>query len=145
MNWGKIRTVNRLAVEDLCNYLSSKYSKKYGVHKDCFVYIYDRNREISVYTGSINFFVPDNHIMDYLSEIWNIYINIMSDLRESKVKRFYLINWMEKNILYATELEGPFDTYDEALIRAFMDCFTVVQRKLRTKMNKKNKYLKKNN
>jgi len=139
MNWGKIRTLNRLAVEDLCRYLSSKYSKKYGVHKDLFVYIYDRDREITVYTGSINFFVPDNHIMDYLSDKWDIYINIMSDIRDNVVKRFYLINWMEKNTMYSTELSSPFETYDEALIRAFMDCFSVVQRKLRLKINREQK------
>lgn len=136
MNWGRIKAFNKLAIEDLCKYLSYKYSDKYGVHKDLFVYIYDRDREITVYTGSINFFVPDNHIMDYLSEKWDIYINIMSDIRNDVVKRFYIINWLVKKTLYSTEIEGPFDTYDEALIRAFMDCFTVVQNKLYNKTKK---------
>lgn len=131
MNWGKIRSINRRAINDLCRYLSIKYSEKYGVHKDLFVYTYDRDREITVYTTNMSFFVPDNHVMDYLSEKWDIYVNVLSDLRNGVVNRFYIINWLEDGVLYATEIEGPFDTYDQATIRAFMDCFSVVNKKIK--------------
>ena len=131
MNWASIKQRNKIAVEDMCKYLADRYSEEFGIHPSLCAFIYDRDKHITVMMPDRDMVVSDNDIMDYLSERWDIFVNVMSDVVGASVKRYSSINWLDGGKFYSSELYGPYDTYGDALIGVYLECFRAVHKRIK--------------
>ena len=128
MNWSRIKTRYKEALDHMCRWLAEELSKEDGLHKGAISFFFDRDNEIHILTGIDMRKVTHEQIINYFDKRWNIFINVQTDVLGGGLQRMYSLSWLEGDVMYTSDMFGPYEDFSEMYQGAYWKGFKLVMK-----------------